>query len=303
MKQEIVLLLHSCGSQKEEEIYPMKCTELGVSFDSDYYFHTPSHQARTLFYYLLCIGHYKCTKEYHIKRSRFDSFLFMYIVKGNGIVRVKNHTYPCKEGDFVLLDCYHPHEYFAAEQMEILWLHFDGAKSRDFFQALVRSYGTVFHCANPEPVVSPVHTLLKLFRSSQRVSEPTICCLIQTLLCNLLSDSDSMETPFSESSITETAIAYIGEHITEKLTVELLAKCVAVSPSHFSRIFKKETGTSPYEYITRTRIDLAKKLLKTTSFSIGEIAINVGFTSSSNFTNVFHTRVGISPQQFRNTPF
>lgn len=88
----------------------------------------------------------------------------------------------------------------------------------------------------------------------------------------------------------------------EKLTIEKLAAYVNISPFHFSRIFKKETGYSPYEYIIKTRIDKAKTLLKKTKLGIKEIAFEVGFNSEANFSNTFHMNVNMTPKEFRNTP-
>ena len=91
---------------------------------------------------------------------------------------------------------------------------------------------------------------------------------------------------------------YIRQNIKEDLTLEKIAEYVHLSSSHFSRIFKKETGYSPYEYILLVRINKAKHLLRTTRKSVKEIAFAVGYRSESNFCNSFTQRVGVSPADF-----
>ena len=67
-----------------------------------------------------------------------------------------------------------------------------------------------------------------------------------------------------------------------------------MSKYHFSRLFKKVCGYSPYEFLILTRLNRAKYLLKTTSLPIKVIAQNVGYQSVTTFTNAFTDRLGIS---------
>ena len=78
-----------------------------------------------------------------------------------------------------------------------------------------------------------------------------------------------------------------------------MAKEAALSKYHFSRIFKKETGFSPLEYVFNTKINLAKTILITTNRKIADIALDLGFSSESSFINAFKSRTGFSPNGFR----
>ena len=78
-----------------------------------------------------------------------------------------------------------------------------------------------------------------------------------------------------------------------------VAKQFHFSKYHFIRLFKKQVGLPPYEYLIGCRIRLSKKLLCNTSESISAIAIQVGFSSESNFIHQFRTTVGITPGVFR----
>ena len=72
-----------------------------------------------------------------------------------------------------------------------------------------------------------------------------------------------------------------------------------MSPSHFSNIFKKQTGLSPYDYVLITRLNHAKNYLQKSDMNISEIAEKVGFNSESNFIYFFTKNTGISPSKFR----
>ena len=80
---------------------------------------------------------------------------------------------------------------------------------------------------------------------------------------------------------------------------ELLAEQVGLSPFHFIRTFKKETGFTPHEYLVRTRIDMAKYLLKNTGMPVKDICFATGFSSESVFCSAFKKSVGMSPKAYK----
>lgn len=92
---------------------------------------------------------------------------------------------------------------------------------------------------------------------------------------------------------------HVHEHFAEEISVETLAEVVELSPFHFSRVFKETTGMSPLQFVTRERITRAQQLIRETSRSLIEIALNVGYTSPSHFAQVFRRVVGVTPTQFR----
>ena len=92
---------------------------------------------------------------------------------------------------------------------------------------------------------------------------------------------------------------FVTEHLAEEISVEILAALVQLSPFHFSRIFKQSTGMSPLRFVTRERITRAQQLIRETSRSLIEIALDVGYTSPSHFAQVFRRVVGVTPTEFR----
>ena len=93
---------------------------------------------------------------------------------------------------------------------------------------------------------------------------------------------------------------YVHEQLAEEISVEALAKLVEISPFHFSRVFKQTTGMSPMQFVTRERITRAQQLIRETSRSLIDIALEVGYTSPSHFAQVFGRVVGVTPSEFRN---
>ena len=78
-----------------------------------------------------------------------------------------------------------------------------------------------------------------------------------------------------------------------------LADLAGMSPHYFCELFKKSTGISPYQYALQCRVDRAKEFLRSSEFTVGQVAAATGFADQSHFTKVFHRMVGVTPRQFR----
>lgn len=96
-------------------------------------------------------------------------------------------------------------------------------------------------------------------------------------------------------------ISYINEHLEQNLSFTELAGLVKISPHYFSSLFKQSTGLTPYQYVTKCRIEKAKQLLAKTDTAIAEISFQVGFQNQSHFTRVFRKFTNTTPKAYRNS--
>jgi AraC family transcriptional regulator len=92
---------------------------------------------------------------------------------------------------------------------------------------------------------------------------------------------------------------YIDAHLADGLSVEDVAKAVAMSPFHFTRAFKAATGKTPHRYVLERRISAAETMVANTSRPLNEIAAEVGFCSPSHFSSVFQGLTGRTPSAHR----
>ena len=109
---------------------------------------------------------------------------------------------------------------------------------------------------------------------------------------------DSKNKKLVENPI-DNAKRYIRENISENISIKDISENVFLNPQYFMRIFKKETDMSVLEYITKERIDLAKKLLATTDFPINNVAICVGYDNFSYFSKIFKRNTKMTPAEYR----
>lgn len=94
-------------------------------------------------------------------------------------------------------------------------------------------------------------------------------------------------------------IDYIELNYDDHLDLESLAALMETSPTHLSRIFRKEVGVPLFEYINRTRIRRACSLLRRTGLSVTRIAVDVGYNNVSFFNRYFRRIMRCSPREYR----
>ncbi|MGN0002550.1 MAG: helix-turn-helix domain-containing protein [Sphingobacterium composti] len=87
---------------------------------------------------------------------------------------------------------------------------------------------------------------------------------------------------------------FVRRHLTEKISIESLEKVANMSKSSLTRLFKKELGISPMEYVIRERLNRAKELLKMTK-SVKESCFGSGFSDVNYFVRLFKNREGVTP--------
>jgi AraC-like DNA-binding protein len=94
------------------------------------------------------------------------------------------------------------------------------------------------------------------------------------------------------------AIRYINQHLYEACRLQDVAKAVKVHPGYLSALFKSETGQSMTLYIRDRKMEEARNLLHTSSYSVSEIAELLGYNSLSYFVKVFRESSNCSPREY-----
>ncbi|WP_373388763.1 AraC family transcriptional regulator [Pseudomonas alcaligenes] len=93
--------------------------------------------------------------------------------------------------------------------------------------------------------------------------------------------------------------AYIVEHLARRITVIELAQVACLSPSHFHAQFKDAVGLTPHQYLLKTRLDHAARLLRESPLPLVRIAEECGFSSQSALTTAMRRYLGLTPKRLR----
>lgn len=100
-------------------------------------------------------------------------------------------------------------------------------------------------------------------------------------------------------SPVEQAMIYVQQHIDQNLSCQDIADAVHLNSSHLTRLFKKEKGITLNDYIASEKMRVAASLLKVTKIPVSMIAVKVGYTSFSYFSQVFRKYMGLTPLEYR----
>lgn len=276
----------------------MKSNEKGIAKDSEFFLYTPSFTAKELFFYPTIIGSFRYEPGYNLKRNHFDSFLIMLIEEGVCEVKLNGHTMSAPRGSMVLLDCYNEHEYGSSSAWKSLWIHFDGPLARKYYEYISNNSGNVLFPRNYPAIHYQLQTMYMEFLEHKPLDEGRMSLYISTVLCSAFT-SAGVEQSQSNFDSLKKAISYINENFADTNSLNELAAKASLSPYYFSRLFKKETGLTPHQYLIETRISAAKFLLTSTTASVREIAYETGFPDESSFCACFRKKEKMTPASYR----
>ena len=102
-----------------------------------------------------------------------------------------------------------------------------------------------------------------------------------------------------DSTLLRDLPEWIVEHLGEDLSIERLADRAAMSPRNFTRVFRRETGSTPGKYVERARVDAARRLLEDGAESLEAVAACCGFGSGEQMRRTFQRHVGVVPIDYR----
>jgi AraC-like DNA-binding protein len=147
-----------------------------------------------------------------------------------------------------------------------------------------RPFGFIKKPFNPIDIITNVNIVLNNYKHNKI-----------DVVRNNKKEEITDESPF----IIKKTIQYINSHIYETIEIEQLVSLTRWKKHHFSRMFIKYIGVTPYQYILNQKIELSKSLLIETNNQIVDIAYELGFNNHSNFSTRFKKITGKSPEDFR----
>lgn len=133
-------------------------------------------------------------------------------------------------------------------------------------------------------------------------SDEVMLCHTHSLFYLLMRNADTCLAVDEGNRVIEQAVAYIKENFASDITLSSLSKMFCVSPEHFSRMFKKETGLGFSKYLNSLRLQHAEQLLKSAEIqNITRVAECCGFEDSNYFSKKFKEAYGASPKKVQKT--
>jgi AraC-like DNA-binding protein/ligand-binding sensor protein len=168
-------------------------------------------------------------------------------------------------------------------------------KTRIFELLIVLSRTAVGAGVSPEYMFQLTH---EFFVNYHSISDIDYLCLNLTKITNRLIESVFSVADIKNVNVIHKSIQYMRQNYHHKVSLDSVARIVALSPSYFSKIFKQEMGCNFNTYLNTIRIEKSITLLRYENLTLAEVASAVGFEDQSYFTKVFKRITGISPHLF-----
>lgn len=263
---------------------------------------TPSLAAKSTYFYVQEVGHFRTLPAYFTERQHLNSFLVVYTLAGKGYLHYRTQEYELLPHQVFFIDC-HDYQYYKTDQTdlwEMAWVHFNGSSSRGYYEQFVKNGPPVISVDPASPIPGIIGQLLEANRQKDIRTEPLSSKYLVDMLTELLLATSPQESAgaFLPAHI-QNIISDLDKRFQEKISLDQLASQHAISKYHLLRECKKYTGYTPNEYLIHRRITYAKELLTYSDLTIGAIANQAGMENVSHFINLFKQRVEMTPLAYR----
>ena len=220
--------------------------------------------------------------------------VFELVLEGEGAVMLGGVWKRVREGDIYILREGEEHRYRSepASPMKKIWVNYEA----EYVSSMLTAYGIesgIYHSEGARRYFE------RVYEATQRGSaDAYVYYTISECIHGII------HSVAAEMRETEGADAYrireaLNAAVYEKLTLDGLSDRFHISKSNIIRVFKKQYGITPYEYLIGLKIDTAKLLLRNTHMTIGEIAERVQISDQHYFSSLFLARVGKRPKDYR----
>ncbi len=180
------------------------------------------------------------------------------------------------------------------------WVELDGPVVGQVLSAQVFSPKAVlFKRAIDIGMEEALETIHRLVRKESIGFQPELSAAALNLLALCAGIVQRGTPPSRIRRAVKEAELYLAEHHAEPVDIEALAVRLGVAYSHFRRMFRTQTGFSPWQFVLHVRLTRARKLLSSGDATLDNIAERVGFSSGFHLSTAFKRAYGQSPDQWR----
>jgi AraC family transcriptional regulator of arabinose operon len=251
------------------------------------------------------VGYFPKARGHWRERAQgVDQAIFIYCAQGRGWCAMAGQRHVIETGELLVVPPDTPHSYGADDKRPwtIPWVHAAGSHVGFYLQELgvTRERPVLYLGEDPQllclfeevlDVVEHGYAPAQLLYAAQ-----TLAHLIGVMIWHR--HQQWRGDPDPEQKIAQ-SIQYMKQHLARPLHVSNLAALANLSASHYTALFKRQTGYAPIDYFIRLRMHQACQLLDTTGLSVKEIAGALGYDDPFYFSRVFKSVNDIAPTDYR----
>ena len=234
-----------------------------------------------------------------LKRGDAPFVIIQHTIAGRGELDFEGTRHVLLPGQTMVLSFPHANRYWLdrGQTWEYFWIGANGREALRLIRAVIDLKGPVVtpSAGAVDRMAGACLALMAGPELSGTVSAATYDAVMALYdgLFGAAPDAPKLAAPVTR------ARAYVEAHLADPLGVDRLARVAGLSRAHFVRRFSAETGQSPSDFVARTRMERATRLLIATDQPVSLIAAATGFASGNYFAKAFRRLNGVSPSEYR----
>jgi AraC-like DNA-binding protein len=244
-------------------------------------------------------GGHSIVDESWNRKNVFDAVSkIYYFVDGNSEISYEGKSITFLPGNMYLIPPGDDHSWFTSGQSSIIWIHF----TLMLYESVnILDYHSFKRFYKPDRMhCEKIKKCIELFCQNDIYSQLLAKAYFLEIFSYFFRFQPLKKYHIEEKVLRlEPVIHYIEQHLSEKLTLQQLARIAAYEKTYFSTVFKDIYGVAPKHFILIKKIEKAKQLLITTSDTLECISESIGFHDVFHFSKTFKKLIGESPAYFR----
>jgi len=245
--------------------------------------------------------------HYREREEGADEHILIFCVDGLGWYEIEGERYSLEPKQALIIPRGVPHIYGADEKnpWSIHWVHFMGTQADFFVYHLPIGENKII--LDPEAAPATEQLFKECYDSfigGFVLYRLIYCSQILHHLLGRLFFNNILFSPIQRKSrfrSVESTLTFLHRNIHRNLSLAEMAEHAGLSVSHFSYLFKQQTGYSPTDYFIHVKLQRACALLSLEDKTINEIAYEIGYEDPYYFSRIFKKVIGVSPQNYRAT--
>lgn len=270
------------------------------------------------------VVHQYAIDEWEVEPHNHNYFEIIFIEKGNGYHTINDMRFPYRENNIFLLAPEDTHHFEIEKRTSFTYFKFTELLFSSKVNLPDRKYwlqrieqllhqpniipGDVISHEEDRNIIWDIHNVvLEEFKNEKVYYQEIISNAISTILSIIVRNiSEKYNSQQKDILVAHNKIDLILSHIRQHVydndltKINFLANKFNMSQSSISTYFKRKTGESIHQYVTKYKMKLVEYRLQHTEFTIAEIAYQLGYTDESHLTKTFKKHFSMSPKQYRN---
>lgn len=247
-------------------------------------------------------GFERCSADYRIDRQVFPWYALEMVSHGSGRIRLGETDHELAPGSFYIYGPSIPHmmETSPDNPLGKYFVGFTGTEVESFLELYDMRPGFFSRCVKGEPIRRTFDTLIDRGIRKSGLAHPLCATITRQLLLMCRDDAaNAVSTDTPAYTTYARCRDFIERNFLTNSTLEAVARACEVDAPYFCRLFARFHDESPYQFLTRLRMEHASRILLESDTSVKSVAASLGFKDAFHFSRVFKSVHHVPPSRYR----